>query len=333
MGTICRKLDADEDAEIWEARALRMPIRTAEAFYYRAFLRMARGEWRQVFQDHETRWAQPAYRAEYRKPFMFQLPKWDGMPTDRRVYLHWEQGFGDTIMLARYFPLVKEIAPNVLIEVQRELLTLMQQSFPSLDFTAPDNSPIVNWAKDDCHLPLFSLPYIFNTTRTNVPKAPYLRARPGVGSGALGFCWCGSKDHENDHNRSLTDEEAAEFVRFTPWDFDSLVPGPIESALSYPLRFRPATGHLLTFADTASSILSCHAVVTVDTAVAHLAGALGARTYLLVPKVAEWRWGRHGETTPWYPSMTLVRQTVAGDWSAPFQRVRALLEQELTQHG
>jgi hypothetical protein len=250
----------------------------------------------------------------------------------KTILLHAEQGLGDTVMFARYAPLLARGGAKVVLEVQPELKTLLAGLEGIVSVLARGEPP----PPFDLHCPLASLPLAGKTELSNVPAdVPYLRApkahmekwRPRLESltaPRVAFAWSGRATHLNDRNRSLPLSQLEPLLsanaRFVSVQRD-LRPADAE-------RLQQNTGithlgdELADFADTAAVLTLCDLVICVDTSVAHVAGALGRPTFVLLPFQPDWRWTLDRDRSPWYPAMKLFRQPAPGDWSSVIVRVR-----------
>jgi tetratricopeptide (TPR) repeat protein len=269
------------------------------------------------------------------KPRAFPVPRWDGSQSleGRVILLHAEQGLGDTIQFCRYAALVAARGAKVILEVPRPLVGVLQgmagvsqlvvrgESLPAFDY----------------HTPLLSLPLAFRTGAGSIPAPPrYLAANEAkraewerfLGSKArprAGLVWSGSTHHQGDRYRSIG---LAQIVPHLPagWEFVSLqkeVRPADASVLEQHPEIRALGARLEDFTDTAAAIELLDVVISVDTSVAHLSGALGQRTWTLLPSNPDWRWLLGREDNPWYPTMKLYRQGTPGDWSGPLARIGA----------
>ena len=283
----------------------------------RAHLLLMRGDYARGWPEYE--WRTKDSPANY----PFKAPRWRGEPlAGRRVLVHAEQGHGDCIHFARFLaPLAAQGAvfdvfchPSLVSLLARVAgVRATSHHFPDLgehDFHAP----LIDLAIPQ--LPDASAPHWFGPYISPLPGrverfAPMLSgaARPFVG-----IAWKGNPSHDNDRNRSLTREVARQLV------------APGMTSVNLQLGEAPLHGSMLDaardfadFEDTAAVISMLDHVISVDTAVAHLAGAMGKPVTLLVAFTPDWRWRDRGETTPWYPSMRLARQARAGDWSGPLE--------------
>jgi Glycosyltransferase family 9 (heptosyltransferase) len=268
----------------------------------------------------------------------FPQPLWLGRENlqGKTILLHAEQGLGDTIQFCRYASLAANRGAKVLLEVPTALKTLMM----SLEGVAEIFSGGQALPFTDYHCPLLSLPLAFNTELQSIPASiPYLKADPELaqawkaklGGGdrmKVGLVWAGNPRNSNDHNRSMTLKELSALLSI-PVQCVSLQKDP--SSADRDLLERsgiPDLGDSLRdFADTAALIANLDLVISVDTAVAHLAGALGKPTWVFIPFVPDWRWMLGREDSPWYPSMRLFRQSAREDWSVPVECIAAQLRQ------
>jgi ADP-heptose:LPS heptosyltransferase len=203
--------------------------------------------------------------------------------------------------------------------VPKTLQWLISGNLPGTLFTENDPLPLA-----DYYLPLMSLPFATGKVNpTELSGAPYLKVAveaelPKVKTDKrqIGLVWTGSKTHERDHERSLLLDQFAPLFKIKDAQFYAPFTGPglEEIVADTPVISLEKSIH--DFADTATMLAPLDCLVTVDTAVAHLAGALGVKTYLLLQHSPDWRWGTSGETTPWYKSVTLLRQSRYGDWDS-----------------
>jgi hypothetical protein len=240
----------------------------------------------------------------------------------RRILLHMEQGYGDDIQMIRYVDLVKNRGGRVLVATLQPLLRLFSSmSGAELVFNEADPYPPF-----EVHAPLLSLPRIFGTTLQDVPaNVPYVHPQPelvkqwsqrtGKHAGlTVGLCWAGKPSHQDDHNRSIPLATLAPLQNIPGVRFVRLQMGPTAFPPSSDFPMLDFTSELSDFADTAGLLANLDLVISVDTATAHLAGALGRPTWTLLPFVADWRWMAGRADTPWYPSMRLFRQAARRDW-------------------
>jgi FkbM family methyltransferase len=287
---------------------------------------------------YEFRWlGEPGVSRRPRYP----RPVWRGQDLHgKTIFLRSEQGFGDTFHFVRYAPHVKALGATVYLGVFGGLESLAQ-SFPGVDRVfGPDESP-----EDlDFYISLMSLPGVFGTDLASIPaETPYLHADPvrverwanrlpADGTLRVGLVWAGSSEHLRDRYRSLSLRSLAPLGEVEGVRWFSLQKGPAASeadALSPGLQLVNLDVELEDFSDTAAAISQLDLVICVDTAVAHLAGALGKPVWLMLPSPFDWRWLQGREDSPWYPTMRLFRQTQRGEWSDVVERVKAALQERL----
>jgi len=322
---LVRRGDLQEGQRHSEA-ALNINPRSAEAHRNRAIVRLLTGDWEQGWSEFEWRWQ----CAEQKLP-NYPQPSWNGeLLEGRRLLMFAEQGLGDTIQFVRYAALARERGARVLVECQASLVPLLS-SFPDVELVPRGTAP----PAFDTHIALMSAPRVFATRADNVPAdVPYLFARPELENTwrerlvnykerRIGIVWQGSRDHPADRDRSAPLAALAPVAGLNV-QLISLQKG--FGAEQLPLcGFRDAIvdfGESLDaggmFLDTAAIMKNLDLVITVDTALAHLAGALGVKVWLALSKVPDWRWLQERSDTPWYPTMRLFRQTTAGDWNSVF---------------
>ncbi len=326
--------DLGEDAEALEHfdRALALDPDHGECRWDRAFSLLISGDLERGFPESESRWL-----LRRSPPRTFTQPLWDGAPLNgRTIFLHREQGFGDMIQFVRYAPLVKALGGTVLVETQPELLRLFATA-PGIDRLVPSNGPLPDF---DVYAPLMSLPGILGTTLDTIPAdVPYLEppwprdfrlpALPGAPL-TVGITWAGKPSHGNDRNRSLPFGHMAELLSVPNVVLFNLQKGErvadIEAHGCQGLI--PDLGARFSNFGDAQAVAQLDLIITADTALAHLAGALARPVWLVLPFVCDWRWMRHRDDSPWYPTMHLFRQTAHGDWDGVMDRVTEALVEE-----
>ncbi|CAM2138380.1 conserved protein of unknown function [Pararobbsia alpina] len=272
--------------------------------------------------------------------------RWNGESiAGKTLLIAAEQGAGDTFQFARYVPMVVQASgAHVVFAVQAPTLPLLTERAAEWGpqgqlsiVSADDALPAV-----DYYVPLMSLPLVFGTRADSIPSAPrYLsvpeiyrakwrNALPASGRLRFGLVWSGNPKHTNDRNRSMPIVHLAPLVGDSSVDWCTLQPGLSEhdsAALKTVPHVFNAGAHLKDFADTAALIETLDVVITVDTSVAHIAGALGKPVFVLLPWAAEWRWFHDRSDSPWYPSATLFRQPSIGNWDGVIDAVqKALIE-------
>jgi tetratricopeptide (TPR) repeat protein len=305
-----------------------------DARWNRAYVMLTLGRYADGWREHEWRW-----RRKEQPPRSYPQPLWRGEPLDgRTILLHAEQGMGDTVQFMRYVPLVAARGGRVVLQVPAPLLRVAQASLGHCAQVLSDSDVLPAF---DLHCPLLSLPLAFGTTLETIPAdVPYIkveeataarwRERLGDAKGLnVGLVWAGSPQHKNDRNRSIALERLAPLFGAKGVRWFSLQVGERKAELA---RLPAGTvtdlsDELTDFAETAAAVASLDLVITVDTAAAHVAGALGKPVWVLVPFVPDWRWLVGREDSPYYPSARLFRQPARGDWDSVALRVRRALDE------
>lgn len=299
----------------------------ADARWDLALALLGAGRLREGWEEFEWRWRASAFPSSERHT---DLPRWDGSAlTSRRLLLWAEQGLGDTIQFARYANLLARPGTRLVIECAPQLQRLLGSLRGVESIVTRDQSP----GEIDVQVPLLSLPRLFGTTLRSIPaQVPYLapldedveRWRRELGSDGprIGLVWAGSPTHGNDRNRSIAPQLLAPLLALPGVTYFSLQVGEKQQLEGPVVDLAP---RLVDFAETAAVIANLDLVITVDTAVAHLAGAIGAPVWVLLPYAADWRWLQDRDDSPWYPTMHLFRQQRRGDWQPVIERVAAQL--------
>ena len=317
--------------------AVRLKPDLAEAHWNRSFLHLLLGRFAEGLDDYEWRFAVPRWQMIY--PFRQSLPRWKGSRDPNcRVLVHDEQGLGDTLQFVRYLPMVKDLCGKVILETQPPLLELLR-GLPGVDEIVARPGAGPQTLDADCHVPLMSLPKMFSTRLKSIPSVvPYLWAdlpkaadwkkRLGDSTFNVGIVWAGRPQHQNDKNRSCRLSMFSVLSRIKGVRLFSLQKGPAMSQIQevgLQLLVEDLDSELKDFTDTAAVVANLDLIITVDTSVAHLAGAMARAVWVLLPAVPDWRWLLDREDSPWYPTMRLFRQKTSGDWKPVFERVEAEL--------
>jgi tetratricopeptide (TPR) repeat protein len=265
-------------------------------------------------------------------PYHPQRP-WQGESLKgRRIYIHAEQGFGDIIQFVRYVPLVAARGATVTFRVQQGLAGLMRQSLPGIEVLGDRGAPAV---MADCECALLSLPRLFGTRLETIPAVvPYLKADEtdtarwrarfaGLSGLKVGMVWAGNPEHVNDMRRSIPLDQLKSIFEVAGVSFVSLQVGPRAAELEKrrDIKITKIDSNLVGFAATAAAIEALDLVITIDSSVAHLAGALAKPTWLFMPWVSDWRWLIGREDNPWYPTMRMFRQIEGQPWADVAGRV------------
>jgi hypothetical protein len=289
------------------------------------------GDFATGWREYEWRWEEKPWKGA--KP-RFARPEWLGAEplAGKTLLLYNEQGLGDTLQFCRYAKRAAESGANVVLVVQPQLRSLLA----GLEGTTRVLERRSELPAFDCHCPLPSAPLAFKTGLDTIPAdIPYIRSDPAlVGAwrerlGAktrprVGVAWSGNPGHLNDRNRSVALAQmlplASEEGEWVSLQKDTRAADARVLASRSDIRhFGEALGD---FADTAALVEHMDVVVTVDTSVAHLAGAMGKPTWILLPFNPDWRWLLDREDSPWYPTARLFRQPAIGDWASVIARVR-----------
>lgn len=320
------------EAAVHFERVIELQPEHAGAQLNSAIARLSLGDFRSGWRRYEWRWRTPdrvAGRRHFAEPLWLGDAELDG----RTILLHAEQGLGDTIQFARYAPVVAQRGAKVVLEVQPSLKTLMTQ-LAGISLIVGRGEPLPRF---DLQCPLLSLPLALGTELTTIPdRTPYLSAsdagfakwsaRLPLDAGLrVGLAWSGNPDLKNDRNRSIPLQQLSPLWSVPGIQIVSLQrdvrPGDLR-LLDRTARIVRLGTEWVDFADTAAVIAMLDLVIAVDTAVAHLAGAVGKPVWLLLPFAADFRWMVDRDDSPWYPTARLFRQIKRGDWSSVIRVVR-----------
>jgi tetratricopeptide (TPR) repeat protein len=307
----------------------------ADAHFNQALSLLTLGDFTRGFAEYEWRWKRSGM-SDARRSYRGAL--WLGeYPLARKtILLHAEQGLGDTIQFARYAPLLARAGANVILEVAPALRPLLS-GLDGVTSVHARGEPLPAY---DVHCPLGSLPLALNTAPASVPAdIPYLRTddahiakwRPAIEAlpgKRVALAWAGNPSHPNDRNRSLDLKLLAPLLALEGVSFVSvqreLRAGDEELLARHP-QLKHIGGELADMADTAAVLALSDLLIAVDTAVVHLAGALGRTPWVLLPFSPDWRWRSQGESSLWYPQARLFRQSAIGDWPGVVARLHEAL--------
>jgi len=339
LGSALQSEGKVEEAIDCYRRALELRPEYPDAHNNLALLMLGKGEYQRGWTEYEWRW-----KANKLIDPKFNTSRWNGEPLQNRaILLYAEQGLGDTIQCVRYASLVKTQNPaaTVIVECQQQLIKLLARC-PYIDQLIAQGDEL---AVFNVHSPLFSLPLIFGTTVETIPaNIPYVfidhalvehwRQKLGALSGLrIGINWRGGTNQGPFGKRDVPLEYFAGIAQLPGITLISLQKGAARQDLTDASQ-PPAIIDLGSqfdiehgaFMDTAAVMMNLDVVITSDTSVAHLAGALGVPVWLALPFVCDWRWLTERNDNPWYPTMRLFRQKTAGDWADVFEEIRAALE-------
>jgi Flp pilus assembly protein TadD len=321
------------EARSYLERACAIDPDSAAAHYNLGIVLLLTGHYREGFREYEARWG---VRQLVGKRPIYPRPVWDGSELKgRRILLHAEQGAGDAIQFVRYAAFVRARGGHVILLVRAPLVRLMSW-LPECEIAALD-APL---PAHDVHCPLLSLPRLAETDKDSIPPpaqfvvpaqmkqkwSGILGEKTGM---RVGIVWAGAPAHRNDRNRSLACRLFAPLLDIPQVQWFSLQVGPAADQLAEPglqNKIRDLAPQLTDYAETAAAVSQLDLVITADTSVAHLAGSLGTAVWMLTPFAPDWRWLLERNDSPWYPSMRLFRQQIAGDWESVMRFVAAALE-------
>jgi hypothetical protein len=328
-------LERMEEALESHKRAVADDPANAGSEYNLALTQLRLGDWQQGWAGYEARWR---FREVHRRPRIFAQPRWRGEDLQgKRILLHAEQGLGDTIQFCRYAALVVGRGGIPILQVQAGAERLMRSLGivrAGIAKTAVLGAPP---AEFDCECPLLSLPAVFGTTVETVPRAgAYLGAEPEMAAERLlrtirtrrglrvGLAWAGNPRYKADRARSMRLEMLVPLLRAVDASWISLQKGEAAEQLAHlpkGIHVDDGSSDDRDLADAAAQIACLDLVITTDTCIAHLAGAMGKPVWILLPHLADWRWLQETETTPWYPTARLFRQSSPGDWDGVLSRL------------
>jgi tetratricopeptide (TPR) repeat protein len=323
LGNALREMGRLDEAAQQYRRTITLKPDLASAHFNLAATLLLQGNFEQGWPEHEWRWGVGELIGYEQK---FTQPMWDGGDlSGRTILLHAEQGFGDTIQFVRYAQLVKQRSGRVILAVPTELRRLMQ-GIAGVDQLIAHRDQRPDF---DVHCPLLSLPLVMKTRLETIPAPiPYLRADrqlssrwrqrlSGDDSVKVGLAWAGRPTHVHDHLRSIATALLSPLVEVPNATFVSLQKGRTDASL--PIL--DWTAELHDFADTAALIDNLDLVISVDSAMAHLAGAMGKPVWMLLQFIPDWRWLLDRSDSPWYPTMRIFRQPKRADWGGPLAQV------------
>jgi tetratricopeptide (TPR) repeat protein len=333
-----RLLGRPREALLSAEKALRIKPDYAAARFEQSLALLTLGDLRGGFAAYEARWDTEEFLPQLRN---LTAPAWFGQDdlTGKTILLHAEQGFGDTLQFARYVPLLAQRGAKIILEVQPELKSLLSRIEGASLVIARGEAP----PPFDLHCPLMSVAHALRTELGTIPaNVPYLLASAAdvarwrdllpPGEPRVGLAWSGRPTHKHDRTRSIALAGLAPLLAATHVAFVSLQPDvreEDEATLAAHPRLHDIGRNFKSFADTAAVISLLDLVICVDTATAHLAGALGKPVWILVPVGPDFRWLLDREDSPWYPTARLFRQQRFGDWTGAVDRLRNELDRAL----
>jgi hypothetical protein len=341
LGNVAREQGDVHEAVACYRRAIDLRPDFADAHWNLSQALLTLGLFVEGWREYEWRWKRPAFTSPRRN---FPIPLWEGGEMrGRRLLIHAEQGMGDAIQFVRYCSVLQSFGTEVVLECHRELVRLFR-SLPGIPSVVPHGGPV---PECDAHLPMMSLPRVLQTTLETVPReVPYLAAPPdlvtewkermGPGNGGMrvGVVWSGARKLKTLMNRSCPLDVIMSLQDIPGVSLYSLQMGDAAAQLqAFPRSLRPVdlTESIVDMADTAAIISHLDLIISIDTAVAHLGGAMGKPVWILLPRMADWRWMLQREDSPWYPTVRLFRQRTAGDWAGLMAEVCSALSSLVLQ--
>ena len=338
LGNIFKELNQLEEALRQFEFILSTNPTDIETQFAKGMVLLTLGRYKEGFKLYEYRWQRESLITKLRK---YDQPLWTGNESldGKTILIYIEQGLGDTIQFGRLMPELAKRGAKVIFEVQKPLVNLMKQ-IPGVSAVIPYQDDLPHF---DYFSPLLSLPAALELDVQRIPLAQgYLHANPEyvtkwqniLGEKTkprIGLVCSGNPQHENDQNRSIL---LCNIIPFLPQEFEYITlqkeMREIDRELikKYPL-FKSYGDQLESFDDTAALCELMDIVISVDTSVAHLSGALAKKTFLLIPYCPDWRWMLERTDTPWYNSMTIYRQEFSNDWTSTFNKLAQDLKKEL----
>ncbi len=308
---------------------VRLQPDSAEMHWHWGMGLLLHGDFARGWEKYEHRKEVARLRYAYER---FAGTEWDGQPLqdEEPLLLYSEQGFGDTLQFVRYVPLVRERCSRIILAVPAGLCSLLG-SLPGVANCIPLDSPLPDFAKS---APFMSLPYLLQDQTKDIPLPLYpvsVAKATGLPSRTLrvGLVWAGNPKHTRDRLRSIPLPLLKPLTTVTGVAFTSLQVGtPAEQVATHgeDFHFVQDCAKNTHFSETAAVIAELDLVITIDSAVAHLAGTMGVPVWILLYQAVDWRWGLRSSETPWYPSARLFRQTAPADWVPVVAQVKEALQ-------
>lgn len=307
-------------------QAVHLTPTAVEAHLNYAFVLLSLGHFKGGWQEYEWRWQQPDGGLR-----QYPQPRWQGQSLHgKTLFVYSEQGLGDCIQFVRYLPLLVPHAQKIIFAAYPPLLRLCE-TIPGIEVVSSESPP----PEFDYHTPLLSVPQCLGISKERFPKfSPYFELPPAppqaifsVAKPRLGLVWASRSKTRTTAKRSCPIEECLPLLGTLEVQWYSLQKerSPAEADILRQTGVIDCQPYMADFLDTARLIQQLDGVVSVDTAVAHLAAALGKPTWILLPFVADWRWFWHRCDSPWYPSAHLIRQPQRNDWSGAIAQLYPIL--------
>jgi tetratricopeptide (TPR) repeat protein len=307
----------------------------AEAHENLAQTLLFQGNYEQAWVEYEWRWLNQSNQQSKQK---FSGISWEGEKLSNKILLvRAEQGFGDIIQFARFLPMIPMKKQNLILACHPKLIGLLS-TLPSVDRVVDINEELPGY---DRHVALLSLPRLLNITESNIPSSPYLTANfssitSNTNKIKIGLTWAGTARHQSDpyRNRSCPVDVFKPLLNLSKIKLFSLQIGPskIDLIKINKLKLIADLSHKIqSFEDTAALICNLDIVITIDTAIAHLAGSLGKTVWIMLAKSSDWRWNTTSGRNLWYPTARIFKQRFPGDWSGPISDITKELKKMIPQ--
>jgi len=305
-----------------------------ESYWNKSLLHLFHGNYKDGWELYEYRWK--CFAKEWIRNYPKKLWLGNDSIENKVIFIYPEQGHGDFIQCYRYIALLKDLNPKkIILEVTEPFYKLIYAQDHEIEVIGPNTQP----SKFDFYSPIMSLPLAFKTEILNVPnKCPYLLTNlnkdkfweekfKNSNHLRIGLCWSGNSLHKNNHNRSMSLHDFNELISL-PFEFYSLqkdVPHEDLKILNKS-KIIDYKNSLTDFSDTASLVKKMDVIISVDSVIAHLAGALDKKTFLLLPDKSSFLWMEDRKDSPWYPSIKIFRQSTLGDWLKPIKEIICVLK-------
>jgi tetratricopeptide (TPR) repeat protein len=327
LGRMLTFTNQEEEGFALLRKAIELRANYGDANWNLALALLLHGKYKEGWQKHEWRWKIDGFPSPKRN---FPQPQWQGEDIrGKRLLLHAEQGFGDTIQFSRFLPMVAASGAHIFLEVREPLRRLMT-GIPGIAEVLLYGDQLPDF---DLHCPLMSLPFVFGTTLDTIPppiQFPCLAedtANANTDSQLplrIGLVWAGNPSHGLDRRRSMPLQSLIRLKDVPHTSFFCVFKGPATAQIAdgaSQFQVVDLCSDAKDFVDTAERIASLDLVISVDTAVAHLAASLGKPAWLLISSTPDWRWLCDRHDSPWYPSVRIFRQSIPGDWAGVVEHV------------
>ena len=330
LGNLCKNTKRLDEAEREYLHALTVRPGFDTARFALSTLYLLQGQFEKGWESY--------HNLRVKKSRQLDIPRWQGEDvTGRRILLFHEQGLGDTIQFVRYAQMVSTLASDTVLWVQKPLQRLLANSYTALTVHSGEEIPAGPY---DFACPLPALPMVCRSSENTIPQmTPYIHVPAGIfrnweialhnlcgNTYRIGVVWAGNPKHHNDRNRSIPYDVFRGLFAVGQVCWVSLQLGSRAEDLVKSDKVADLSQDLSDFAETAGVIANLDLIITVDSAVAHLAGAMGKETWVLLPFAPDWRWQLDRNDSPWYPSVRLFRQDEPGNWQKVVQKVTTALD-------